>query len=94
MDVETVVELGTESGVWRFAGQLSLGTGFSGQKGQVEPCQGHEDTVWSEETILKKTHQNFNTTLEPGPIQVYSYLDQLKWTLPGSLPEIGVSERQ
>lgn len=54
MDVETVVELGRESGVWRLAGQLSLGTGFSGQKGQVEPCQGHEDTVWSEETILKK----------------------------------------
>lgn len=24
--------------------------------------------------------KNFNTTLEPGPVQVYNYLGQLKWT--------------
>lgn len=81
MDVEMVVEPGTESGIWRFAGQLSLGMGFSGQKGQAEPCQGHENTVWSEETILEKEKKRISTQLlEPGPIQVYSYLDQLKWT--------------
>lgn len=75
MNVETVVELGTESGVWRFAGQLILGMGFSGQKGQAEPCQGHKDTVGSEETILgekkkKEFQHNFGTRSNPGSMKM------------------------
>lgn len=81
--------LGTESGVWRCAGQLSLGMGFSGQKVQVEPCQGHEDTMWSEETILEKRKEfqyNFGTRSNPGI--------QLSGSMKIATSEIWVNERQ